>query len=180
VKPLSQLLRAIECYKNAVLLMLIYIAMFSLYTMLLHYSFKTTMGDLGQYAQAFYKTIFEGKLFQMNNRISERNPSGSYFGEHFASILFLFLPIFALYPRPETLLVLKAVVGGLAILPLYALARDLTGSDKVATFISLAYVLNPHLFIARHFTVAHIYSSLCLYKKALENLYTILYINTNG
>ena len=109
------------------------------------------MGDLGQYAQAFYKTIFEGKLFQMNNRISERNPSGSYFGEHFAPILFLFLPIFALYPRPETLLVLKAVVGGLAILPLYALARDLTGSDKVATFISLAYVLNPHLFIARTF-----------------------------
>jgi len=137
VKPLLQLLRAIKCYKNAVLLMLIYIAMFSLYTMLLHYSFKTSMCDLGQYAQAFYKTIFEGKLFQMNSRISERNPSGSYFGEHFAPILFLFLPIFALYPRPETLLVLKAVVGGLAILPLYALARDLTGSDKVATFISL-------------------------------------------
>lgn len=145
-------LRSLIDYNNAVIILVaVFTVGFATYTLLLHYSFKTTGGDLGQYTQMFWTFIYEGKLFVTNYRITEINPTGSYFGEHFSPILFLIAPVFALYPAPETLLIFKAVVQGLAILPLYALAKKLTGSEKIAFIVVLAYSLNPHMLFARIF-----------------------------
>lgn len=144
--------RKLSKYEKAVIaLATTFVMAFSCYTLALHYSFKTTGGDLGQYTQAFWTFIFQGKPFIMNDRVSFRNPTGSYFGEHFAPILLLLTPLFALLPLPETLLIIKALAQGLAIIPLFLLTRELTKNEKTAFIVALAYAFNPHLFIARVF-----------------------------
>lgn len=121
---------------------IVYTVIFSYYTILRHYGFKTSAWDLGIYDQALWSTLKYGKLFYYTPELLA-NPSGSLFGVHFTPILFMVLPIYAIYPSPETLLVLQSFMLALGALPLYWLAKDEFRSNLVGLAFALVYLLYP-------------------------------------
>jgi len=132
-------------------LAMLFIIAHSLFTISLHHSFNTTAGDLGKFVQAYWSTLNGYGLFYTTFHMYEFNPTGSYLGEHLALLHFLILPFFALFPSPETLLVIKAVANGLSVAALYLICREVRLGEKVTLAILLAYMFSPHLTIARVF-----------------------------
>ncbi len=52
-------------------------------------------------------------------------------------------PFVALWPRPETAIVVQIVALALAVIPLYAFARDCGGSPHHATLLAIAFLISP-------------------------------------
>jgi uncharacterized membrane protein len=71
-------------------------------------------------------------------------PNGSFFGIHFAPILFFIVPFYALFSGPATLLVIQSLVLALGAIPLYLLAKEKINRVSGVVF-SLCYLLNPLL-----------------------------------
>jgi uncharacterized membrane protein len=121
-----------------ILAIILYTIIFSIYSILKYYGFRAYGMDLGVYAQALWTTL-HGRFFYETPDLYW-NPGGSFFGVHFAPLMFLLLPIYAILPRPETLLVLQSFVLGLGALPLYWIARDITSSTEKAIIVALWYL----------------------------------------
>lgn len=123
---------------------------FSYFTVLKHYNFSSYAADLGVFNQAFYTTLFHGKLFYYTPELW-LNPSGCFFGVHFSPILFLLLPVYAIYPSAESLLVAQSFLLAMAALPLYLLATTLLKSKSAGFALVLAYLLFAPLHGANWF-----------------------------
>jgi len=84
----------------------------------------------------------------------------SIFGAHLYLIIFLILPIYAVFQTPLTFLFLQSVFLGLAAFPLYLLAR--TRLNKTfSLFLAVAYLLYPSLgyinLFEAHFEIYEIF-----------------------
>lgn len=123
----------------ALLAALVYGIVFSYFTILRHETFFSAAWDLGNFNQAFYTTLHNGKLFYYTADVFF-SPSGSAFAIHTSPILFLLLPFYALSPLPETLLVLKSFGIGLAAIPLYFLGKHFLDSGRAGFAIALVYL----------------------------------------
>jgi uncharacterized membrane protein len=121
------------------LLIAIYTIFFSAYT------FKTYGWDLGMIDQSLWTTLNSGKLFYSTLEVPYGNPSGSFLGVHFSPILFLILPVYAIFQSAETLLVFQSFMLALAALPLYWLARDKLGNKLYALAFAASFLLAPAL-----------------------------------
>ena len=121
---------------------LIYTIIFSYYTNLKHYAFLSYAWDLGIFNQLFYSSIFGGKWFYCTPELF-LNREGNFFAIHFSPILILLFPIYALFPKVQTLLSMKSFILSLAALPLFYISRKMIGNEKISLMISLAYLLNP-------------------------------------
>jgi len=129
-------------------MVLIYFVVFSLFTVARHYTFKTNAFDLGIENQALYTTLFNGKFFY-ETPDAYYTLSGSFFGLHFTPITFILLPIYYIYPHPETLLIFQSAVLALAAIPLYFLARTLMkGNNVIPVGLAAAYLMNPFIHTA--------------------------------
>ena len=117
----------------------VYGIVFSYFTLLKSYDF-TSYSDLGIFGQAFHTTVFDGKLFFATLE-QWMVPSGFFFGVHFSPILFTLLPIYVLYPSPESLLVSQSFLLALAAVPLYQLSASILKSKKSACVIAVSYLL---------------------------------------
>jgi uncharacterized membrane protein len=106
--------------------------------------FSSFAWDLGTFDQAFYTTLFHGKLFYYTPELLF-NTSGSYFAVHFSPILFFFLPLYIIYPSAITLLILKSFILALGALPLFMLAKESLKSEKAAFMLAITYLLYPPL-----------------------------------
>lgn len=124
---------------------IIYIVAFSGYTCYMHYTFKTYAWDLGIMTQSLWTTLNSGKVLYSTLEVPYGNPSGNFLGVHFSPIMFLVLPVYALYQSPQTLLVFQSFILAIAALPLYWLARDKLGKKTYGLAFALAYLLNPAL-----------------------------------
>lgn len=143
-KMLEKKLWKFEVAEYTVLLMvLIYSVIFSYYTIMRHYSFRSYAWDLGLLTQSITSAT-KGKLF-VNNVEPYFSPSGSYFGVHFSPILFTIIPFFALAPNVETVLILQSIVLGLGAVPTYLISKRCLNRTSIALFLSAAYLLNPLL-----------------------------------
>jgi uncharacterized membrane protein len=132
------------------LAILAYGIIFSYFTILKHYTFNSFATDLGVFDQAFYTTIFHGKLFYYTPELWI-NLTGYYFGVHFSPILFTLLPIYAIYPSPESLLVAQSFLLAIAAMPLYLLSKALLKSKKTSFALVVAYLLFTPLHGANWF-----------------------------
>jgi uncharacterized membrane protein len=122
----------------------VYTTLFSILTISNYYAFRTHSYDLGNYNQAIYTTVFNGKpLFYTSDLLA--NPSGSLLGVHFSLILFAIVPLYAICSSPLTLLVLQSFVLALGALPVYLIANKRIANKKWALFISGLYLFNPVL-----------------------------------
>ena len=123
---------------------IIYAIIFSVLTIYRYGAFETYAYDLGIYNQAMHTTLSDGKLLYYTSDLTA-NPNGSLFGVHFSPIFLVILPVYAVHPFPETLLVIQSFVLSLGAIPLYLLAVKRLKSEKIALLISTLYLLNPAL-----------------------------------
>ncbi len=69
----------------------------------------------------------------------------NWLGFHFNPVLLAFVPLYALAPRPEWLILAQALAISLSAWPIYRLAGHVFGSERIGLFWALAYLFNPFL-----------------------------------
>ena len=94
----------------------IYILLFSFLSLKKYYAFGYNAFDLAIFNQVFFNTL-DGRWFEMTINLN------SYLADHFTPIIILLLPVYKLWPRAETLLILQSIVLGLSAWPLYKISR---------------------------------------------------------
>lgn len=120
----------------------LYTIVFSGFTIFMYFGFKTYAWDLGIFTQSFWTTINLGKPLHYTLE-TYVNPSQNFLGAHFSPILFLIVPIYALFQSPMTLLVLQSFLVGLAALPLYWIAKGKLNSKLWGLTFAASFLLNP-------------------------------------
>jgi uncharacterized membrane protein len=122
---------------------LLYAIVFSLVMIIKFYALETYAYDLGNYNQALYTTLQGHGLLYYTADLPVTG--GSMMGVHFSPILLLILPIYAIYPAPQTLLVLKTLVLALGAYPLFRLAKRYLKTNWWGVLFSAVYLFNPML-----------------------------------
>jgi uncharacterized membrane protein len=126
-----------------------YTAYMAFYVVRNHHRFNTFTWDLGQIDNQFYNFL-HGHPFRCPALIREGN--WSELRNHAEATMFFLLPIYALHPAAETLLVMQAVLLGAAGIPLYRFAaRHLPRSS--ALVLLGAYYFYPPLHGAQFFDI---------------------------
>lgn len=107
-----------------------------------HRIFLTSDFDLGIFDQMFYM-MAHGKApittsvgYTMNHMLEI----------HFSPIFYLFVPLYRLFPSPETLLFLQSFFACLAAIPLYRIARAHGLEPKLSLLLAIAFLLQPGYF----------------------------------
>ncbi len=121
------------------LLILTYFITFGSYAAQRHLAFETGAFDVGVYVQPLWNFL-QGRDFAVS-LIEDNGPIR--WATHVEPILFLILPIYALWPDPRTLLWLQVAGLSLAAVPLYALAVRRLQNEWLALLIALAFFLLP-------------------------------------
>lgn len=116
-----------------------YTAVFSFITLTRHRAFRTHALDLGQYVQIVWSLTRDVRGPYMSL------PELHAWGDHFSPTLYLLVPLFALFPGPELLLVAQSAAFALGALPLFGLARRRLGSDRAAAAFALLYLASATL-----------------------------------
>lgn len=142
-------LKSVFTRKAALLTVLVFVFLYAIimsYLSLMKYwTFHATAWDLGVFSQSMYTTLNFHTFFYNNLEL------GSHFHVHFAPILFLCLPFYAIYQSPTTLLVLQAIAVALGGVPLYFLAKKEFESPKHGVAFTALYFLYPALHGANLF-----------------------------
>jgi len=122
----------------------LYTIVFSYFTIMKYCGFRTYAWDLGIFNQSFWTTLFNGRFFYSTVELLV-NPSGSFFGTHFSPILFFVLPFYAIYPTPQTLLMIQSFILALGAIPLYKLSMHVVKYRVFSLPIASIYLLYPPL-----------------------------------
>jgi uncharacterized membrane protein len=108
-------------------------------SVLRHSAFVTGRFDLGNMVQAVWTTA-HGDPLQMTDLSGDQI---SRLAAHVDPILILFAPLWWIWPSPNMLLVVQAVVIALGALPVCWLAHKHLGSGRAGLGFALAYLLYP-------------------------------------
>lgn len=111
-----------------------YSAYMSYYTIMRHHLLGTAGFDLGIFDNLMFNAM-HGHPFRSTVAV----PLGSYLSNHAEYGMFLFVPIYALHPGPETLLVLQSTMIGFAAVPLYFFCSTQLPRTAAAA-LSIAYL----------------------------------------
>lgn len=114
----------------------IYVIFFSIVTLKKYYAFGYNAFDLAIFNQVFFNTL-EGRYFEMTVNI------GNFLAYHFEPVIFLLLPIYKLWPKAETLLILQNIIFGLSAWPLYKISYHLNKDALLSLVAALIWLLNP-------------------------------------
>jgi uncharacterized membrane protein len=106
------------------------------YTIVTHHRLGTTAFDLGIYDNLMFNAM-HGHLFR--SPVLFGPAGGNYLAGHAEFVMLLFVPLYAIHPGPETLLVIQSFVLGLAAIPLYLFAKTLLPRG-VSALVALAYL----------------------------------------
>lgn len=117
---------------------LAYTVYFSYFTISNHYNLGTASFDLGIENNLMWNLVHGGPLFKTTPH--EAGPEGSHLGFHQTYLSFVLAPVYALAPRPETLLIIQAFLIGAAAIPLFLLAKNRI-SPWSAVVMALGYLL---------------------------------------
>ncbi|PKN48661.1 MAG: hypothetical protein CVU63_04390, partial [Deltaproteobacteria bacterium HGW-Deltaproteobacteria-20] len=127
----------------------LFYALFMSYMALrLHWRLETRAFDLGGYDNLFFNAL-SGHPFRCPANVMPTGDWSSLKG-HAELSIYVLLPIYALYPRAETLLVLQSTLIGLAAIPLYLTVARHT-PRILAAAVALCYLLFPSLHGANLF-----------------------------
>lgn len=108
----------------------------SIVTVRWHHMMGTATFDLGINNNLIYGGL-HGK-FNQSTVIFPDEPA-KYIANHVKLGLYLFLPIYAVFPRPETLLVIQSIILGLGAIPLFLFARRRI-PEWTAVVVTVAYL----------------------------------------
>lgn len=121
----------------------LYVVIMSCVVLLRFYTFRTHAFDLGIFNQAF-STALQGKLFYETPDLYAV-PSGIFLGVHFNLLMFMLLPLYALFPYPQTLLILQTGIVALGSVPVYLIARRILETERIAVVMALIFLVNPSI-----------------------------------
>ena len=144
VRPLIDRARQLPWLPTAIVAAgaLAYAVLLSVLTLQNHYKLGTSGYDLGIENNLVWNAAhLNGPLFKSS---VIGGPTSSHLGLHTTWISYLIAIPYRLVPRPQTLLVLQAMLIGGAALPLYAFARRHIG-DWLACLVSILFLLYPPL-----------------------------------
>ncbi|HEY2903964.1 MAG TPA: DUF2079 domain-containing protein [Polyangia bacterium] len=128
---------------------IVYIAYASFFAVRNHHRFNTYTWDLGQIDNQFYNFL-HGHPFRCTVLI--RGGNWSELRNHAEAVMAFLLPVYALHPAAETLLVMQAALLGLGGVCLYRFAaRRLPPPTALA--LTVAYYLYPPLHGAQFFDI---------------------------
>lgn len=113
-----------------------YVLFMSFYFVRWHYKLRTHNFDLSINTNLIYGGL-HGRILE--STVVFPSDPGKYLANHAKFGTYLFLPIYAIWPKPETLLVLQSLLLGLSALPLYGFARRHV-SDVMAAAIALSFL----------------------------------------
>jgi uncharacterized membrane protein len=115
---------------------LFYATFFSFFLLRWHYKLRTGNFDL-----AINNNLMYGGLYGdfLKSPVAFPDDPGKYLAAHAKFGHYLFLPIYALVPRPETLLIIQSVLIGASSIPLFLFARRHLTEWKAAA-LTLAYL----------------------------------------
>lgn len=102
-------------------------------------SFAAPNYDFGIWCNMFHNMKESG----LPNTTCERDGMLSHFAVHFSPIYYLMLPFYFVFPYPETLQILQAVVLYSGIVPLCLLAKEKGISDRAAVLVCFVYAFYP-------------------------------------
>ncbi|MCA9641072.1 MAG: DUF2079 domain-containing protein, partial [Myxococcales bacterium] len=119
-----------------VLASLSFTAFIAYYTVLSHFSLKTHNFDTGINNNLVYGML-SGRFNESPVTLGDQ--AQKYLAAHAKFGLYVYAPIYALRPRPETLFVIQAFSTGLAAIPLYLLARRYI-AQWLAAVVALCYL----------------------------------------
>ena len=113
-----------------------YALFMSFYFVRWHYKLRTHNFDLSINNNLIFGGL-HGKFLE--STVVFPTEPGKYLANHAKFGTYLFLPIYALWPKPETLLVLQSFMLGLSALPLYGFARRHV-SNVMAAAVALTFL----------------------------------------
>ncbi|MGJ0516395.1 MAG: DUF2079 domain-containing protein [Methylomicrobium sp.] len=141
----------------------------------------TSLYDLGCYDQAIWTASQGGTLLNSFNGLGQ---TINWLAIHFQPILYLFVPLYKLYPSVHWLTLSQSAALALSALPIFAIAAQVTQSEKHALLWACIYLLNPFVIAAatwdfHEVSLATFFISLGLYaivKKRLRLLLTACFL----
>lgn len=116
-----------------------YAYFFAYQTILHHRSVLSMSFDLGLENNLLWNLVHGGSFMKMSPLVG---PVGGHFGNHATLFAYVIAPFYALYQKPEALLVFQAVVIAAAAFPLFFYASRHIGRWS-ACLVALAYLLYP-------------------------------------
>lgn len=122
------------------LILSVYLSFFSLYGLSKHAAFQTTGYDLGIWDQKLWNILHGRPFVETTQREVEIG-----LGDHVDLIALLLVPIYALDPGSQTLIVLQVILVTLGAFPIYWLARDKFHSQFAGIIFAVVYLLFPAL-----------------------------------
>jgi uncharacterized membrane protein len=104
-----------------------------------HETYHSFGFDLGLFDQIFWNTV-HGRPWESTISQGMTQPH-AYFGDHFSPIYYAILPIYSLFPQPDTLLIVQTACVALGAVPIYLLARAAFASTALRVLWVGAYFL---------------------------------------
>ena len=102
-------------------------------------NFHSPNFDFGIFCNLFYHLRETGVPLTT----CERDMPLSHFAVHISPVLYLLWPVYALFPKPETLQLMQAALLASAAVPAYFLARQYAHSRTAASVFAVLAVLHP-------------------------------------
>lgn len=136
--------RALKQHVIAVALAVFYTAVLAWFAIASHHALTTQMNDLGNAVQAIWSATQGDLMMSVSNDVDSRIKSR--LAVHTNVLYYAIVPLYALFPHPELLMVLASIGVGLTGLGIYAYARLGTGRAEAAPYtllLPLAFYVHP-------------------------------------
>ncbi len=131
---------------NISILLVVYTLFFSIISVLRHLNYQNASSfDVAIYSQLQWNNI-HGHFFHTSF-------SGSNFVTHNSPFLILLSPFYALYPRPENLLILKTFFLALSAIPFYLIMKEYVNRRSIFPMVA-AYLFFPFI-VGQNFNAPH-------------------------
>lgn len=121
-----------------------YIILFTLLSITKYNNFLYNANDFAIFSQVFFNTA-------QGNWLDGTVNLNKYLADHFTPIIFLLLPFYKLWPRPENLLFLQSLFLALAAWPLYKISFRLSQDKIIALLVSGMWLCSPYVQTANLF-----------------------------
>lgn len=150
-------------------------ALYSVFSLTLNYTFKTSSYDLVIFDEAVRSySRFQPGVSPAKGLHNGFGPHFSVLGDHWSPILASLAPLYWIYDSPQTLLVAQAVLFALAIPPLWLFTRRAFRGGRKATvaayLVAVAYALSWPIASAAAFDFHEVAFAPVLTAVALERL----------
>ncbi len=122
----------------------LYTAHFSVITIAHHRNLGSCAFDLGGWDNLMWNIVHQGNGEPVLGSTPFMGPGASHLARHATFFAYVIAPVYALAPRPETLLVLQAAMLGAAAVPLFLYARRHV-PPWTAVLVAWLYLIYPPL-----------------------------------